>query len=66
MPHLLFLGDTPYWGGVKREGIVVACSGVQPHFDRMIAGMVADGLIAMAYELWMTSEDKQEGASFLS
>ena len=66
MPHLLFPGDTPYWGGVKRDGIVVACSGVQPWFDRMIAGMVADGLIAVAHELWMKSDDRKNEVSFLS
>lgn len=48
MAHLLFPGDTPWWGGVKRDGIVVACSGFQPHFDRMFAGMVADMCIALA------------------
>jgi len=49
MPHLLFPGDTPFWGGVKRHGIVVACSGFQPHFDKMVAGMVADVCIALSY-----------------
>lgn len=49
--HLLFPGDTPFWGGVKRSDIVVACSGVQPWFDRMISGMVADMCIAMAQDL---------------
>lgn len=56
VPHLLMPGDTPYWGGVKREGIVVACSGVQPYFDRMISGMVADACIALAadaYSKWL-------------
>ncbi len=48
MKHLLFPGDTPFWGGVKRQGIVVACSGVQPYFDQMISGMIADALIAFA------------------
>lgn len=52
MPHLLFPGDTPYWGGVKRDGIVVACSGFQPHFDRMFAGIVADLCIGIAYNVW--------------
>lgn len=60
MPHLLFAGDTPFWGAVKRHGIVVACSGVQPYFDKMIAGMVADMIIALAYHAWMTSADKAD------
>lgn len=66
VPHLLFPGDTPYWGGVKRDGIVVACSGVQPWFDRMISGMVADACIGLAYNGWMTSKDKAEDLDFVS
>lgn len=66
MPHLLFPGDTIYWGGVKRQGIVVTCSGVQPWFDKMIAGMIADICIALAYNTWMTSEDKKLGVDFLT
>jgi len=66
MPHLLFPGDTVYWGGVKRHGIVVTCSGVQPWFDKMISGMIADVMIALAYNAWMLSEDKKEGVDFLT
>ena len=65
-PHLLFSGDTPFWGGVKRDGIVVACSGVQPWFDRMIAGMTADVCIALAYNAWMKSLDKAKGVDFVT
>lgn len=60
LPHLLFPGDTIYWGGVKREGIVVAVSGVQPWFDRMIAGLVADMIIGLSYDAWMRSNDKMD------
>lgn len=59
LPHLLYSNDTPFWGGVKREGIVVACAGPQSHFDRMISGTVADLCIGLAYDAWMTSEDKK-------
>ncbi|OHA19337.1 MAG: hypothetical protein A3C08_01555 [Candidatus Taylorbacteria bacterium RIFCSPHIGHO2_02_FULL_47_18] len=59
-PHLLFTGDTVYWGGVKRDGIVVACSGVQPWFDKMISGMIADVLIGLAYDAFMTRENPKE------
>ena len=65
-PHLLFPGETPFWGGVKRDGIVVACSGVQPWFDRMIAGMVADICIAYAMQRYEISKDKEEGVDFLT
>ncbi len=57
IPHLLFPGDCPFWGGVKRHGIVVACSGVHSWLDKMISGMVADMMIGMAYDAWMRSDD---------
>ena len=66
IPHLLFPGDTPYYGGVRRHGIVVTCSGLQPWFDKMIAGMVADMIIALAYNAWMTSDDKKKGVDWLT
>lgn len=66
MPHLLFPGDTPFWGGVKRRGIVVSGSGIQSHFDKMICGMVADMIVAMAYDAWMTSKDREDKLAFLS
>lgn len=58
IPHLLFPGDTPFWGGVYRHGIVVAFSGTQPYFDKMVSGMVADLCVGLAYHAWMTSDDK--------
>jgi len=64
--HLLFEGDTPYWGSVNRQDIIVAASGIQPWFDRLAAGMVADLLIAMAHDAWENSDDKKNGVSFLT
>ena len=66
MPHLLFPGDAPFWGGVKRHGIVVATSGVQPHFDKMISGVVADICVAMAHDAWLNSQDHKDDVEFLS
>lgn len=65
MPHLLFPGDTPFWGGVRRDSIVVTCSGLEPWFDWMVAGMVADMCIALAYNAWITSEDHKKNVTFL-
>ena len=65
-PHLLFVGDTPYPGCVEREGIIVACSGVQAYFDKLIAGMVADMLIAFARHAWLGSKDSQYEIPFLT
>jgi hypothetical protein len=64
--HLLCQGETLYWGGVAREGIVVTCSGFQEYFDRLIAGIVADTLIALALNNWDTSDDKKDVATFLT
>ena len=50
MPHLLFAGDTPYWGGAKQDGIVVACSGFQPHFDRTFSQMILAMCVGLAYD----------------
>ena len=66
LPHLLYPGDTPFWGGVKRSGIAVACSGIEPWNDRLVASITADAFIALAYGEWMNSEDKAEGRDFLS
>ena len=60
-PHLLFPSDTPFFGGVKRDGIVVACSGFDPWIDRMVSGMIADACIGLAYDAWMKSSDKANG-----
>ncbi len=66
IPHLLFKGDTPYWGGVKRRGIVVTCSGLKPWIDKLISGMVADMLVAMAHAAWENSKDKTDEVDFLT
>ncbi|TSC84101.1 MAG: hypothetical protein G01um101417_370 [Parcubacteria group bacterium Gr01-1014_17] len=65
-PHLLFPNDTVYWGGVKRHGIVVACSGVQPWFDKMLSGMIADLLVGLAHNEWVTSKDAESKVDFLT
>jgi hypothetical protein len=66
IPHLLFSGDTPYWGGVKRRGIVVACSGVQPWFDKLVSGIVADTIVALAHDASERDPEMKQGVDFLS
>jgi hypothetical protein len=66
IPHLLFPGDTPFWGGVKRRGIVVTCSGVQPWFDKMISGIIADVIVALAHDAYENDEERKVGVDFLS
>jgi hypothetical protein len=66
VPHLLFADDTPFWGGVKRHGLVVASSGTQAYFDQMISGMVADALKAFGRHAFEESDDKKNGNIFLS
>ncbi len=54
--HLLFPGDTPFYGGVMRDRIAVGCSGDKSWIDRMIAGMSIDISIALAHDAkvaWM-------------
>lgn len=65
MPHLLFPGDTPFWGGVFRHGIVVAFSGDKPYIDQMISGMVADTIKAFAQLHFAESEEKKLKQAFL-
>lgn len=48
-PWLLEAGDTSYFGSVYRKGIAVACSGVEPYFDEMIAGWVLDTCCALCF-----------------
>lgn len=64
--HLLFPGDTRYYGSVMRQLVATGCSGVQPWFDRMISGMVTDMIIALAHNRWMTSDDYRNNARFLT
>ena len=47
-PHLLVKGDTILWGSVVFNGVIVAVSGVQPHFDEMFATMTAAAMIGEA------------------
>jgi hypothetical protein len=60
VPHLLFKGDTPFWGGVKRRGIVVSCSGLDPWVDKLVSGMVADIIVALTHDYWVHSLDKAD------
>lgn len=65
MPHLFFKGDTPFWGGVKRKGIVVACSGFKPYFDMMFSGIIADMCIALTYHSWKQDDFECLGRDYL-
>jgi hypothetical protein len=49
-PHLMAVGDTPWYGSVNRDGMIVAVSGVQSYFDTLIAGWIADTCIAFCRE----------------
>lgn len=47
MPHLYQEGDTKWGGSVVRNGLIVSFSGVQAVFDEMVAGWMADAIIAL-------------------
>ena len=64
-PHLLFGGDTPYWGGVKRDGIVVACSGFYPWIDKVVSGMIADTIIGLARDAYERERAENLDADFV-
>jgi len=68
IPQLLFRGDTPFWGGVCRDGIVVACSGQPQHIDRLISG-IADTIQALAVIAYESDPDhpaRNEALNFLT
>jgi hypothetical protein len=64
--HLFFSNDTPWWGGVKRQGIVVAGSGSTCSVDQMVAGIVAGILIALARQAMEKSADIVGKEDFLT
>ena len=45
--HYLREGDTPYWGSVVLDDIVVACSGVESHYDEMFSMWIASTIKAL-------------------
>ena len=49
-PHFLAEGDTIYYGSAARDGLAVACSGVQPYFDGMISEWVLEAMRALCIE----------------
>ncbi len=61
-PHMLQVGDTLLWGGVCRDGLIVAASGAHPWFDEAFANMVAGFLLAVAQERARLAREK---AAFL-
>jgi hypothetical protein len=66
IPHLLFPGDTPFWGGVWRRGFVVTCSGFQPWFDKLISGITSDSVVALAHHAYENDQERLGGVDFLS
>ena len=57
-PHMLRIGDTLLWGGVCRDGLIVAASGAHPWFDEAFANMVAGFLLAVAQERARAAREK--------
>ncbi len=65
-PHLLYSGDTPYWGGDKRHGMACACSGIEAYKDQAIARMTLDLICMLTHDAWMGSEDKAREVALLT
>ena len=60
-PHLFQRGNVSFWGSAVHNGIVVACSGVQPWFDQMFSYIVAaccEGLCHNRMQKIMATSDK--------
>ncbi len=57
-PHILQMGDTLLWGGVCRDGLIVAASGAHPWFDEAFANMIAGFLMAIAQERVRLAREK--------
>lgn len=51
-PQYLREGDTPYWGSAVLNGIVVACAGLEPRHDEMIAYWLAAAIQAEARKVF--------------
>ena len=48
--HMLFDGDTPFWGAHREGMLVVGFSGIQPHYDQMLCKITAAAIVARAEE----------------
>ena len=46
-PQYFCEGDTPYWGSVALDGIVVGCSGVEGFYDEMFSMWIAAAIKAL-------------------
>lgn len=57
-PHMLQIGDTLLWGGVCRDGLIVAASGAHPWFDDAFANAVAGFMLAIAHERVRAAREK--------
>lgn len=64
-PHLLGEGNTVHGGSVVHDGLIVACSGVQPWLDEAIAGIASAVIRGIANEK-MQMEIIPGGESFIS
>ena len=59
-PHYLRSGDTVFWGSAVLDGIVVACAGLEPRHDEMVAYWIAAAVQAecrRAFEALMSTGD---------
>lgn len=64
--HLLYEGDTPYWGTFEFQQVVGAASGIKPWHDRYAASIAVMTAITLAHDAWEKSEDKKNGVDFLA
>lgn len=62
-PHLYQAGDIVWPGAIKRDGLVVAYSGVQGEFDEMIAEWMVSAIRAISRDLMLRPGGAAEAES---
>ncbi len=59
-------GDTLFWGSAVMDGIVVACAGLEEHYDEMFSYWTAAAVQAVAKRAFGVFVASQPDASFLA
>lgn len=64
-PWLLKAGDPPFAGGIIEDGLVVAVSGLQSHFDEMLAWMIFNAIAALCTDAIVRIQADPNSPDFL-
>ena len=64
-PATLRKGDTVYYGSFEYQGVIVACSGIQPWFDMLVSGWIAIAFQQLAQDHIQKIKEKNPDLDFL-